>query len=152
MVEILSALLIGCLLSGVIPLINAELLVAGAAVASPTAALPLVVAVATVGQMITKTGLFELARRAPGRLPTRARTALERGAAKLSSHQGAAGSLVFASAAAGIPPFYGVSLAGGALGMRTKTFVLTGTAGRALRFGALAWIAHAVGTAAGSGA
>ncbi len=150
MLELLSALLVGCLISGVIPLVNAELLVAGAAVAAPTTALPLIVGVATVGQMATKTGLFELARHAPRRLPGRARQALERATKRLEAHPGAAGSLVFASAVAGIPPFYGVSLAGGALGMRTRIFLVTGTAGRALRFGALAWTAHLVANAGGT--
>jgi membrane protein YqaA with SNARE-associated domain len=52
---------------------------------------------------------------------------------------------VFTSAAVGLPPFYGVSLAAGALGMRTRSFVLSGAAGRLVRFGVLAWAARNVG-------
>ena len=145
MSEMLVGLALGCLLSGVVPLVNAELLVIAAAVAVPTAALPLVVIVATTGQMLSKTALFELARRAPRRLPERARIALDGAVERIRGRGGAAGSLVFASAASGIPPFYGISLAGGALGIRLQTFLVTGTAGRGLRFAALAWAAHSVG-------
>jgi membrane protein YqaA with SNARE-associated domain len=143
--EILAGLALGCVMSGVVPLVNAELLVIAAAVAVPAPGLPLVVIVATAGQMLSKTMLFELARRAPRRLPERARGALDRAVDRVRERGGAAGTLVFASAASGIPPFYGVSLAGGALGMRVQTFLLTGTAGRGLRFAVLAWAAHAVG-------
>ena len=145
MSEMLVGLALGCLVSGVVPLVNAELLVIAAAVAAPTAVLPLVVIVATMGQMLSKAALFELARRAPRRLPERARTALDGAVERIRARGGAAGSLVFASAASGIPPFYGMSLAGGALGMRIQTFLLTGTAGRGLRFAVLAWAAHSVG-------
>ncbi|NNF37102.1 MAG: hypothetical protein HKN71_00425 [Gemmatimonadetes bacterium] len=143
--EILAGLALGCVMSGVVPLVNAELLVAAAAVAVPAPVVPLVVMVATIGQMLSKTALFEVARRAPRHLPARARKALDRAVARVEARQGTAGSLVFASAATGLPPFYGVSLAGGALGMRIRTFLVTGTAGRALRFGVIAWAAHTIG-------
>lgn len=144
--EILAGLGVGCVVSGVVPLVNAELLVVAAAIAVPTPAIPLVVMVATFGQMLTKTLLFEIARRAPARLPARARAALDRAVDRVRDRQATAGSLVFASAASGIPPFYGVSLAGGALGIRMQTFLVTGAAGRALRFGVIAWAAHSVGS------
>lgn len=58
------------------------------------------------------------------------------------------GSLVFASAVTGVPPFYGVSLATGALGMRLRSFVLNGFGGRLVRFGAIAWAGNRFGDAA----
>ena len=143
--EILGGLLIGTAVSGIVPLINAELLVVGAAVAAPGVGVPLVVAVSTAGQMATKTLLYGLARWAPGRLPGRARAVLERACEAVAARGGAASSLVFASAAVGVPPFYGVSLAAGALGMRLRTFLLSGSMGRLVRFGALAWGARLVG-------
>jgi len=143
--EILGGLLVGTVVSGVVPVVNAELLVAGAAVAAPAVGVPLVAAVSTVGQMISKTLLFSLARWAPGRLPEKARTALERAAQAVERRGGTASTLVFTSAAVGLPPFYGVSLAAGALGMRLRTFVFSGGIGRLLRFGALAWAARWVG-------
>jgi membrane protein YqaA with SNARE-associated domain len=143
--EILGGLLLGTVVSGVLPLVNAELLVAGAAVAAPGIGVPIVAAVSAGGQMISKTLLFGVARWAPSRLPVRARTTLERTSQAVANRGGAAGSLVFTSAAVGLPPFYGVSLAAGALGMRLRSFVLSGAVGRLLRFGALAWAARHVG-------
>ncbi len=143
--EILIGLLVGTAVSGVLPLVNAELLVVGAAVAAPGVSIPVLTVISTAGQMFTKTLLFALARWAPSRLPRRARRALERMGDRVRTRDTAAGSMVFTSAATGIPPFYGVSLACGALGMRMPLFLSTGTVGRALRFGLLAWLARQVG-------
>ena len=104
-------------------------------------------AVSATGQMISKTALFALARWAPAKLPERARTALGRATGPVQERGGALWSLVFASAAIGFPPFYGTSLASGAVGMRLSPFITAGGLGRFLRFGALAWAAAAVGGA-----
>ena len=140
MVELLGGLLVATAISGVVPVVNAELLVMAAAAAVPLAGLPLIVAVATGGQMLGKTTLFALARWVPRKLPKKARAALDRASGKVAGHKRGPASLIFASAASGFPPFYGVSLACGALGMSLKTFVIIGCAGRALRFGTLAWV------------
>jgi membrane protein YqaA with SNARE-associated domain len=143
--QILMGLFVGCLVSGLLPLVNAELLVVAAAAAVPVSMLPAIVLVAAVGQMVTKTSLYGVARWAPSRLGPRARTLLARASERTSRRGGAVGTTIFASAISGLPPFYGVSLAAGALGVRTGTFVLTGLAGRAGRFALLAWGAHQVG-------
>ena len=83
---------------------------------------------------------------APTRLSARGRSLLERASLPLSKREGAVGSVVFTSAATGLPPFYGVSLASGAVGMRMSAFVLTGSAGRFLRFSALAWFGRRLGS------
>jgi len=145
MSEILIGLLVGTAVSGLIPVVNAEVLVMGAALAAPGIGVPLVALVSTVGQMASKTLLFGAARWAPHRLPARARAMLGRASQGVTSRGRAATSLVFTSAAIGLPPFFGVSLAAGALGMRTRSFLLSGGAGRLLRFGALAWAARNVG-------
>jgi len=143
--EILGGLLVGTVVSGVVPIVNAELLVAGAAVAAPGVGVVLLAMVSAVGQMISKTLLFSVARWAPARLPVKAREQLERASRAVERRGGAASSMVFTSAAVGLPPFYGISLAAGALGMRLRTFVVSGGIGRLLRFGALAWAARYVG-------
>jgi membrane protein YqaA with SNARE-associated domain len=140
MLEILGGLVVATALSGVIPLVNAELVVVGAAAALPAVGIPLVAAVSTIGQMSTKTTLFALARWAPSKLPARARQAVGRAGASLERRGQAVTSLVFASATTGLPPFYGVSLATGALGMPIGRFLVVGGLGRFLRFGALAWL------------
>lgn len=146
--EILGGLLLASAVSGVLPLVSAELLVVTAAAALPAVGVPLVALTSTVGQMSTKFSLFALARWAPSRLPGKAQRALDRAARPLEARGGAVWSLVFSSAVTGIPPFYGVSLAAGALRVRTSGFLASGTLGRLLRFGALAWLGRTVGTEA----
>lgn len=146
--EILGGLLVGTAASGILPLVNAELLVIGVVLAAPEIGIPLVAAVSTTGQMITKTALFGFARWAPGRLQGKARAALDRASTAVTARGGAASSLVFTSAVTGLPPFYGTSLAAGALGMRLRSFVVSGTAGRLVRFAGIAWAARYVGEGA----
>jgi membrane protein YqaA with SNARE-associated domain len=146
--EILGGLLVGTAASGILPLVNAELLVVGVVVAAPEIGVPLVAAVSATGQMLTKTMLFGFARWAPGRLKGSARAVLERASQAVAARGGAASSLIFTSAATGLPPFYGVSLAAGALGMRLRSFVVSGTAGRLIRFAAIAWAARLAGQGA----
>ena len=138
----------GTVVSGVIPLINAELLVVGAAAVATGPWVPIVAAVSTLGQMITKTILFALARWAPSRLPANVARRLEAASRVVRERGGGAGSLVFTSALVGLPPFYGVSLACGALHMKLATFVWTGTAGRSVRFGILAGAGWCFGSGA----
>jgi membrane protein YqaA with SNARE-associated domain len=132
----------------VIPFINAEVLVVAAAAALPAVGIPLVAVTSTLGQMTSKASRFGLSRWAPQRLPERARSALERSGEVIQRGGRAADTVVFASAATGLPPFYGVSLAAGAVGMRLGRFLLAGGLGRLIRFGALAWL----GKTAGAGA
>lgn len=143
--EILAGLLVGTAASGLVPLVNAELLVIGVVVAAPEIGIPLVAMVSTTGQMLSKTALFGVARWAPGRLRGKARAALDRASGAVVRRGGAVSSMVFASAVTGIPPFYGTSLAAGALGMRLRSFVLSGGAGRLVRFALIAWAARHVG-------
>lgn len=143
MAELLLGLFAATAVSGIVPLVNAELLVLAAAAAAPTVGLPLVAVVSTVGQMTTKAVLFGLARWAPSRLPARARKALESPSAAIQERGKTTGTLLFTSAATGFPPFYGVSLAAGAVGVGLVHFLIAGGLGRLLRFGVLAWIGRA---------
>jgi len=146
--EILGGLLVGTAVSGVVPVLNAELLVASVVVAAPHIGIPLVALVSATGQMLTKTALFALARWTPHRLTGKARVAVDKAARAVGSRGRAASSLVFTSAITGLPPFFGVSLAAGAVGMRTRSFVASGGAGRLLRFAVIAWLAREVGGSA----
>jgi membrane protein YqaA with SNARE-associated domain len=143
--EVLAGLLVGTAASGIIPLVNAELLVIGVVIAAPEIGIPLVAAVSTTGQMASKTVLFSVARWAPARLRGKARAALDKASGAVAARGGAANSVVFASAFTGVPPFYGMSLAAGALGMRLPNFVMSGGAGRLVRFALIAWTARYVG-------
>ena len=143
--EVLGGLLIGTAISGIVPVINAELLVAGVVVAAPHVSVPAIALASAAGQMFTKTALFLLARWAPHRVRGKARLALERATAAVSARTGTVRSLVFASALTGLPPFFGVSLAAGALGMRVRSFLASGGVGRIVRFAVIAWAAREMG-------
>jgi membrane protein YqaA with SNARE-associated domain len=137
--EILGPLFVGAFLSGLIPVINAELLVAGAAALVGPSMVPVVATVCTVGQMISKTLLFSLARWSPSHLPKRARRVVARATEKLRKRGDAVGGTIFLSALIGFPPFYGVTLASGALRVSAPLFVSVGVAGQLIRFVTLAW-------------
>jgi membrane protein YqaA with SNARE-associated domain len=143
--EILGPLFVGAFLSGLIPVVNAELLVTGAAALAGPGTVLVVAAVSTLGQMVSKALLFGLARWSPSHLPKRARGVVARAAEKLRARGGAVGGTIFISALTGFPPFYGISLASGALGVSATLFVGLGTAGRLIRFAALAWGASHLG-------
>jgi len=133
-----------CLLSGIVPAVNVELYLIAAAAASPgRLALPLIL-VATSGQMMAKSLLY-LAGRRIGRLSVgfsddRIRTFAER---MRSGH--AIGHLaLLGSAVTGLPPFYAVSIASGALRVSFARFLLLGSCGRCLRFSAVVLAPQAV--------
>ena len=146
--DVFLGVLTAAAVSGVLPLVNAELLILGAAAAVPMAGVPWVILACTVGQMSTKTALFGLARWAPAYLPEKARARLARASEAASQREGAVGSVIFTSALTGLPPFYGTSLACGALGTHPGGFVAAGLLGRGLRFAVLGWLGHTLGSRA----
>lgn len=133
------------IVSGLIPIVNAEVLVAGAAVAAPPGYVIPVVAVCLVGHMVAKVGLYAGARWLPERLPATARKRLERASEKTKRLDQAGFTLVLISAALGIPPFYLITLAAGAMRMSLTGLIVVGLVGRGVRFAVLAWSAVAAG-------
>jgi membrane protein YqaA with SNARE-associated domain len=148
-VETIGGIFLGTLVSGVVPLVNAELPVVAAAGAAATGAwLPSVAVVAVVsaaGQMTSKTVTFGVARWAPARLPRKAQAVIAEASARASDAPTAVWTSILASAATGVPPFYGTAIAAGALGVRAVTSVAFGFLGRLARFGVLALGAGAAG-------
>jgi membrane protein YqaA with SNARE-associated domain len=120
--------------SALIPVINIEIYLLGvAAVAPASMAVPLVLA-ATTGQMIGKTVMYFAgtgAVRLPGK---RLQTALQGMHTTLRDRPRMGSALIFASASAGIPPFFIVSVAAGAARMSLPSFVVFGFLGRVVRF------------------
>jgi tetratricopeptide (TPR) repeat protein len=135
-----------CLASGLVPLVNAELYLA--ALSAAHAGSPLLLALAgTLGQMSSKSlvylaggGLLRLPFRGgrPFEWPERVQRALRGGPA-----------MVFVSALTGLPPFYVVSGAAGALAVGLSRqgarrgfarFLLWGSLGRFIRFSAVCLI------------
>jgi membrane protein YqaA with SNARE-associated domain len=140
-----GATVVVCFLAGLIPFINAEVFLVGVslwAVSSPSQ-LPAIVALAATGQMLAKIvlyyaglGVFELPR-------GRWREQIERARTKLDSW-GRRRYLVYGtSSTLGLPPFYVVSLAAGALRIGLGPFIVIGLLGRAARFSvivAIPWL------------
>jgi membrane protein YqaA with SNARE-associated domain len=124
--------LTGAVVSSLVPVVNAELLLMGLALATPAAA-PLLVVVMAAGQMVGKSVLFL----GGGRL-TRSSLGGRLARWRLDGRTRRAGApLIGISAFTGLPPFYLVSVAAPALGVSFRTFLAVGLAGRLLRFGVL---------------
>ena len=134
-----------CFLAGLIPLINAELFLAGVSAwaISSTAPLPAIVLLAAAGQMTAKLllyyaalGVFEL--------PSgKRREKIERARARIEKWKSKPKAVLALSATLGLPPFYLSSFAAGALKIRLRTFCAIGMAGRILRFSlvvAIPWL------------
>jgi membrane protein YqaA with SNARE-associated domain len=132
---LLISVFFACLLGGLVPFINTELIVLGAAAAAPTRLLVPLILIATTTQMVAKTVLY-LGGRGLMRLPNRHRrfdTALR--TAKRLEKGGSA--FLFVSAATGFPPFYMMSIASGAIRLPFTRFFVLGFIGRLVRFGAV---------------
>jgi membrane protein YqaA with SNARE-associated domain len=125
-------------ISGLVPIVNGEVVAAGAALAaSPDTRLP-VLAACVAGQMLAKICLYGLARYSPERLPRRARHALA-GAREVPLGRRSTALMVLASAGIGLPPFYVVTLAAGALRLSPALFVIAGTCGTVARYAVIVW-------------
>jgi membrane protein YqaA with SNARE-associated domain len=131
------------IVSGVFPIVNAELYLIGLVVAigGIPQALALAVLIAA-GQMIGKGLLFQTARGA-GKLGERTKYAakLERARARALRWRSKPYSVTFVSATVGLPPLYVVTLLAGILEIRFRMFLLVGFAGRTLRFGTIGLLA-----------
>ncbi len=135
---------LGCVVGGILPWVNAELvLLAAAVLLPPEALLPLVLACA-IGQMSAKAALYGLTRWAPERLPKRARAMLGR-AERYRQRPALLAAAVFFGSAVSVPPFYLVTLASGVLRVPFLVFALAGLGGTATRYGVLVWAARALG-------
>ena len=122
------------------------MVVAGAAVAAPPGYVIPVIAVCSIGQMLAKVGLYAGMRWLPERLPAKATARLERASEKVKKLEQAGLTLVLISAIVGLPPFYLISLAAGAMRLNLAGFIaVTGTVGRVVRFAIIAYAAVAAG-------
>ena len=142
-----ASLLIGAAatvaVGGILPWINTEVVVAGAALLTPQSGLPVLVLVCAAAQMSAKAVLYGVIRWVPERMPARARRLTSR----IEAYRKRRGLLVlavFSGSAVALPPFYLVTLACGMLRVPFALFAIAGLGGTILRYGALAWLAVAV--------
>lgn len=130
-----------CFLSGLIPVINAEIyLIAVLALAGSPALAVTVTLLAALGQMVAKVLLFFSAQGVLSLPLGRYQAKLERARGRVERWKQKPLLVTFASASLGLPPFYVVSLLAGALEIRFWPFITVGFAGRVLRFGVVALI------------
>jgi membrane protein YqaA with SNARE-associated domain len=138
---VVVATFVWCLVSAVLPVVNAEVYLVGVSVA--TGAPEWLLALAAAAGQVTGKMLFYLVGR--GVLDVqrlrRKGTTTGRWAEWVASaqewasrHSWGPAALAFASALGGLPPFAAVSLLAGTLRMRWWVFALVGLAGRYLRF------------------
>lgn len=132
-------------MSAVAPWVNAEIVLLSftTAAASPamTAALVLV---ATAGQMTGKMALYAAGYRGSRAPSERMARILGTWRPRCEANPWRADWLVLVSSTIGIPPFIATSLLAGALRMRITRFVVAGSIGRLVRFGALAAVGDLV--------
>jgi membrane protein YqaA with SNARE-associated domain len=128
---------LACVVGGLLPWLNTEIVVTGAALLLTPPEIALLVSLATVGNMLAKTGVYGLARWAPHRLPEKARKFLSK-PDRLGKGGWAVSLTLLASSTAGLPPFYLTTLAAGALRVPLVIYGTMGFAGTAIRYGVLA--------------
>ncbi len=122
--------------SGLIPfVINIEAYLIAVAVIAHASPAPMV-GVVTAGQMGAKLILY-LTGMGALNLKFIKREKMEKAAAAFDKHRAHSMSVVAFSSLTGLPPFYAVSLFAGALRLPLAQFMVVGTIGRIIRFGAV---------------
>lgn len=138
-----------CIVAGVFPWVNGEIVVTGAALLVAPPKMAALVAAAATGQMLAKTAIYGVARWAPERLPRKARRALSRSEV-LGRSRVATGLALLVSSSIGFPPFYLTTLAAGVLRVPLGVFAAVGLAGTLLRYTAVVVAATLVASGAGA--
>lgn len=141
-----GATLIVCFIAGLVPFVNAEvfLFIVSAKLVTSPHQLPMIVALAAIGQMLAKVilyhagmGMFELPK---GRWKEK----IERARQRMLKWEKQPYLIYAASASLGLPPLYLTTFAAGAMRINFTMFCVIGLAGRVLRFAvlvAIPWIA-----------
>jgi membrane protein YqaA with SNARE-associated domain len=125
--------------SAVVPWVNAEVLMLSAVpLARSAPALAALVVAVSAGQMAGKAVMYWVSRRSALPRSPRVQGALDRWRVRFEHRPGAALGLTFVSALVGIPPFYAVSIAAGALRVAFGRFMAVGTLGRLAHFAIVA--------------
>ena len=135
------------ILSGLVPVINAEIYLVGVvlAVGGIPEALLLALIVA-LGQMVAKVFMYQAALRATnlGKRSPRLEPKIQKARAYVEKWRSKPLSITFVSATIGLPPFYLVALVAGMLEVPFRAFFVVGLVGRTLRFATIAVIAAIV--------
>jgi membrane protein YqaA with SNARE-associated domain len=142
-VSVIVAAALAAAMGSVLPWINGEAVVAGAAVVVPSSQLAALVLACASAQMAGKLGVYALARWAPDRMPLRARRLLSRAERFRERRALLTGAIVTGSMVA-LPPFYLVTLASGVLRVPIVHFAIAGLCGTLARYGVVAFLAQSL--------
>lgn len=136
-VAILASIALLCAVGGLLPFTPMEAIVVGIAVSVRPALVVPVIIVATITQMAAKVVVFAGGRSARAALGSRRQALVDAARERLSGRRSLRVGTTFVSAVAGLPPFYAVTVAYGALRLPFAEYMITGTFGRTLRLAAL---------------
>ncbi len=132
-----AATFVVCLVSGLVPIVNAEIYLLSVGALVPHEQVLSLLAPAALGQVIAKSILY-FAGTGALRLPRgKVMQKLEGVQKRIESSRFPAGVIVLLSAIIGLPPLYLVSIAAGVLRIRFVVFVAAALAGRLVRFAVL---------------
>ncbi|MBA2539335.1 MAG: hypothetical protein H0V17_06855 [Deltaproteobacteria bacterium] len=148
-VGIYLASFVVAMISGVFPLVNAEIYLAGIVIASrvPWPTLIVLGVIIACGQMVTHSLLFHAARgaaHAGGKRREKLEARIARARARIAKWGNKRIALLCTSATFGLPPFLLTCVAAGALGISYRMFLALGLTGRIVRFTAIALLAALV--------
>lgn len=134
----LVPLFLASLTSALVPVVNAELVVVAAALASPPQWAAAIALVGAVGQVTGKIALYAAGRAGRAAIAGRRATAVQGLATRLEGRPARLTATILVSAVIGLPPFLLMSVAAGILRMRLVAFLFLGILGRFVRFFVLA--------------
>jgi membrane protein YqaA with SNARE-associated domain len=144
-VIVCALVLIVAAASSLLPVSPVEAMLVVLSASAPPSLLVPVTVLATLGHMAAKTLVYLGSRRTLPLVTTRQRARLERVRTLLLRRRRMQLLTVLVSAVGGLPPFYLVTVCCGALRLPLRDFLVAGTVGRGLRFGALALLPRLLG-------
>jgi membrane protein YqaA with SNARE-associated domain len=132
--------------SAVVPWVNAEVVMLSAVpLARSPIQLGVLVALVTLGQMTGKSIMYWISRNATRPRAPHLQNAINRWRDRLQRHPRSALGVMLISSTIGLPPFYLVAMAAGALNVAFGRFLAVGTVGRLVHFALLAFVPRLVG-------
>jgi membrane protein YqaA with SNARE-associated domain len=131
-----------CLVSGFIPIVNAELFLIWISLVISKAEYIPILLLATAGQMTAKILMFLSGKGVINLSKKRYEKKISEIKAKMKKWESKIGLFIFLSSFSGFPPLYVVSVLSGMSNVNIVRFFIAGTLGRLLRFGLVMYLPH----------
>lgn len=132
--------------SAVVPWVNAEVVMLSAVpLAQSPIHLGVLVALVTLGQMTGKSAMYWISRTTTRPRAPRLQNAIDRWRDHLHRRPRSALGVMLISSTVGVPPFYVVAVAAGALHIGFGRFLTVGTIGRLAHFALVAFVPQLIG-------